>query len=363
MGSEYRYKVAVQCDTFNHSKFILEALNGFVMQQTTFPFVVMVIDDASTDGNQDVIQQFFTSNFNEADEDVALDYETDCARFTYAQHNTNKNCYMVVMYLKENHYSQRKPRMHYLDKWRNTKYIAICEGDDYWTDPYKLQKQVDILEANSNCGLVHTELDYLYQKSQIRIKNFWKSRGLKQENMHGDIFKNLLLRGCGKNPACIYTCTVCYRRSLFEGNEIFDGSKELKLPYSDYPLFLSILAKSKAAYINESTTVHRQIAKSATQGQSFDYKYNFNYIGFKKEYDYFKRYTNISEKEHSDFLIYLDLLLMSNCFRHNSHHELYFSLYNKLPSDRKSLRIKIQSILMKFPILNNIFLFIFNRIF
>lgn len=159
---EYKYMVGVRCFTFNHSKYILDALNGFVMQRTNFPYVVMVIDDASTDGEQEVIRKFVDEQFDTNDTSVAYEKETDYAIVTYAQHKTNKNCYIAVLYLKENHYSQRKPKMPYLAEWRDyVKYEALCEGDDYWIHPQKLQMQVDFMENNPDCSLCfHNAIKY-----------------------------------------------------------------------------------------------------------------------------------------------------------------------------------------------------------
>lgn len=146
---DYNYLVSVLCCTFNQSAYIKDALNGFVMQQTNFPFVVLVVDDASTDGEQEEIRKFMAEEFDLSDTSVAYEKETEFAYIQYAQHKTNKNCFMVAMFLKENHYSIKKPKYPYLVEWRDgVKYEAICEGDDYWIDPLKLQKQVDFLEMN-----------------------------------------------------------------------------------------------------------------------------------------------------------------------------------------------------------------------
>lgn len=141
--------VSVLCFTYNQSAYIKDALNGFVMQQTNFPFVVLVVDDASTDGEQEVIRKYIAEEFDLSDTSIAYEKETEYAYIQYAQHKTNKNCFMVAMFLKENHYSIKKPKFPYLTEWRDrVKYEAICEGDDYWIDPLKLQKQVDFLEMN-----------------------------------------------------------------------------------------------------------------------------------------------------------------------------------------------------------------------
>ena len=146
-----KFKVAVCCMTYNQSKYITDAMNGFTMQQTDFPFVCIIVDDASTDGEQEVIRKYVEENFDLSEGSAAYSKETDYAVITYAQHKTNKNCYFAVLYLKENHYSQKKDKSPYLKEWRDgVEYMAICEGDDYWIVPDKLQVQYEILENNQN---------------------------------------------------------------------------------------------------------------------------------------------------------------------------------------------------------------------
>lgn len=153
---ENRYVVRVSCMTYNHAAYIVDAMNGFVMQQTRFPFVCTIVDDASTDGEQDVIKKYVSENFNTLDDAIAYDKDAEYGHVTFARHKTNKNCFFAIIYLKENHYSQKKSKAPYLTEWMDTKYIALCEGDDYWTDPMKLQKQVDFLEGHEDvCVCFH----------------------------------------------------------------------------------------------------------------------------------------------------------------------------------------------------------------
>lgn len=145
-----KFKVCCRCFTFNHAKYITDAMNGFTMQQTSFPFVCTIVDDASTDGEQEVIRKYVEDNFDFSEGSAAFNKETDYAYITYAQHKTNKNCYFAVLCLKENHYSQRKSKMGYLSEWRDMcEYEALCEGDDYWIMPEKLEKQVTFLDCNT----------------------------------------------------------------------------------------------------------------------------------------------------------------------------------------------------------------------
>lgn len=113
--------VLILCMTYNHEHYLEDALKGFVMQKTDFPFVAVVIDDASTDGTAVLLKKY-----EEQYPDI-----------------------IKAVYLSENHYSIGKSKLPYYKKWKDmAKYIAICEGDDCWTDPLKLQMQVDILEKN-----------------------------------------------------------------------------------------------------------------------------------------------------------------------------------------------------------------------
>lgn len=143
--------VFVECMTFNHANYIDDAMKGFVMQQTEFPFVVLVMDDASTDSEPEKIKRFLG---NEFDMSSAVQDETEDYVRVVAKHKTNENCTFVVVFLKYNHYSIQKPKWKYYWSWRkNAKYIALCEGDDYWTDPLKLQKQVDFLEEHEDFSI------------------------------------------------------------------------------------------------------------------------------------------------------------------------------------------------------------------
>lgn len=115
--------VSILCHTFNHSSYIKIALDGFIMQKTDFDFEICIHDDASTDGTQSIIKQ----------------YEEKYP-------NLVKPIYQSV-----NQYSQGRSVFEINRKRAQGKYIAICEGDDYWIDPNKLQKQVTLLEVDPEC--------------------------------------------------------------------------------------------------------------------------------------------------------------------------------------------------------------------
>ena len=132
-----KFQVAVRCMTYNHSKYITDTMNGFAMQQTNFPFVCMIVDDASTDGEQEVIKQYIDHHFDYNKDGISYNKQTEYAEIIFARHKTNKNCYFAVLFLKENHYSKNKTKEPYLKEWQDeVEYIAYCEGDDYWIIVY-----------------------------------------------------------------------------------------------------------------------------------------------------------------------------------------------------------------------------------
>lgn len=149
---KYQYMVAAICATFNQSSKIKNTLNGFCIQETDFPVLSMVIDDASTDGEPEVIRSFLNENFRTPfKEEETEDYQLICA-----YHKTNPNCFLEVVFLKYNHYNIKKSKVPYWSRLANAKYVAFCEGDDYWTDPHKLQKQTDYMEKNPDCVVCST---------------------------------------------------------------------------------------------------------------------------------------------------------------------------------------------------------------
>lgn len=203
---KFNFKVSVTCMTFNQSKYIRDAMDGFCMQETDFPFVCTIVDDASTDGEQNVIQDYVRCNFNLSDNCISYNKETDYAHITFAQHKTNKNCYFVILLLKENHY-RKKSKWSYLTEWRkNVPFIAYCEGDDYWIHPQKLQKQVDYMES-------HPECSYLFTDRYIDLLKF----GIRNEIRYKkEIYtKRDILRGFIPGLQ-----TVILRRELFEDQEM-----------------------------------------------------------------------------------------------------------------------------------------------
>lgn len=253
-NKQYTWMVCVKCFTFNHAPYIADALNGFTMQQTDFPFVCVIVDDASTDGEPKVIREYLQNNFDLKDKSVVRNKETDDYILSFAQHKTNKKCYFAVLLLKYNHYSIKKTKIPYFAEWHDdAKYIALCEGDDYWVDSAKLQNQAMFLERNSDFGLCHTNFkcqkdDYVFPTKQCGREDF----------------DSLVLEsGVG-------TLTAMYRTDLFLDyiKEIRPETKGWKL--GDAPLWIYIAAKKKIKYFTDVTSVYRILKESASHSKRIE---------------------------------------------------------------------------------------------
>jgi len=166
------FLVSIFCITYNHSTYITDTMDGFVMQQTNFPFVAVIIDDASTDGEQEVIKAYVEEHFDHSQESGFREWETEDAFFSFARHKENKNCHFVAVCLKRNLFKEPEKKDAVVKGWFEAKYMALCEGDDYWIDPLKLQKQVDFLEK-------HYEYDLCCAASKVYIQKNGSFTGVK----------------------------------------------------------------------------------------------------------------------------------------------------------------------------------------
>jgi glycosyltransferase involved in cell wall biosynthesis len=267
-----KFKVCVECFTFNQSKYITDTMNGFTMQKTDFPFVCCIVDDASTDGEQDVIMDYMKTNFDLSEGSISYQKETDYAHITYARHKTNSNCFFAVLLLKENHYSQHKSKEPYLTEWEDgVPYKAFCEGDDYWIDSDKLQKQFDFLEFHPDYILVHSNFSVVNAKGKL-IEN---NGSAKYQISEGEVYEDLF-RGCW-----VKTLTVMYRKNpqiVFP--QLPDGCFA-----GDIFIFFVLSRYGKFHYMEEETGTYRTLTNSAAHYT--DESRRFAFVNGLKKLDYF----------------------------------------------------------------------------
>jgi glycosyltransferase involved in cell wall biosynthesis len=164
--------ISIICHTYNHAAFIGDALNGFLMQKTNFPFEIIVHDDASTDGSTGLL----------------YDYQAKYPQI------------IRLIVQQENQYQKgNKPQQFTFPKAKGI-YIAICEGDDYWIDENKCSKQALYLNANPDVAIVYTN-SIPFSGSHVINKDFVGARS--------DLSQNDL-----KRSPSIFTLTSCFRNVL-----------------------------------------------------------------------------------------------------------------------------------------------------
>ncbi len=212
--------VSVLCTAFNHGEYIAQALESFVTQQTDFPFEVLVNDDCSSDNTAQIIREY-----------------------------AEKYPHIIRPFIQEkNLYSQG---INIYDKifYPNVrgKYIALCEGDDYWSDPMKLQLQVDFLEAHPEySACVHnTKICFCDASSQ--------DRDLLPPTEDRDVPFQQVIKGMAVS---FHTSAILAHKDYLINSPDFKAVAT-KYGFSDYPVGIWLTMKGKVRFIERSMSVYR----------------------------------------------------------------------------------------------------------
>lgn len=261
--------------TYNHEEYIAQAIEGVLMQKTDFPFELVIGEDCSTDRTREIV----------------LDYQKKYPEIIRVI-TSDKNVGMHKNGLRTN-------------KACRGKYIAFCEGDDYWTDPLKLQKQVDFLERHPDCGLVHTEYDVLIDKTGKRILNQHTRQS--DHIPQGDVYEQLLYANF------IATCSVCFRKDLFEKHVEHEFIKQ-NFMQGDYFIWLEVVQHSKVGYINESTVTRRVLEESASNSKDLQKLYDFFLSAWRMKQYFLARY-HCSEQMQKLIWQRMNRIKLSHAFR------------------------------------------------
>ncbi len=182
--------VSINCITYNHEKYISKAIEGFLMQKTSFDFEVLIGEDCSTDNTLKIVRKY-----------------------------EEKHPHLIKVITANHNVGTFENGLRLLEASEG-KYIAMCEGDDYWTDPYKLQKQVDFLEANPEYVITYHNADIIAENGDL-ITNSKLSKDLQR-----DFSTDELIKG-----AWVLTLTMCFRNVIkefpYEMSNVKNGDKFL----------------------------------------------------------------------------------------------------------------------------------------
>ena len=259
MDLKSEWMVCVRCYTYNHGPYITDTLDGFTMQKTQFPFVCCIVDDASTDGEQKIIKDYINENF-ELDRDGAYVKTKEYGTVIFARHKENHNCYFAAVLLNSNHNSTpelKAKKRSYISEWENNcKYEALCEGDDYWIDPFKLQKQIEFLENNPNYSACLTKYISFKESSQ----SVYAVLGTEYTSL-----KDMLWRDVQFGTATLVVKYELYKKYQ---EEIKPGDKKWLM--GDKPLVLYMATKGKVRTLQDITTKYRILDSSASHSTNIE---------------------------------------------------------------------------------------------
>jgi len=252
--------VSVCMITYNHEDFISQAIEGALMQKTDFPIELVIGEDCSTDRTRE----------------ICLEYQQK-----YPE---------IIRILPREKNLGMMPN--FVDTLKNCqgKYIALCEGDDYWDNQQKLSYQVDFLEANLDYSGVCTSVKRYFQDTKKFEKEpYYKNLGLKQKE---DITTEKLLKGF-----LIRTATLMFRNNLFEPNLIKNFC------FGDKFLQLLISTKGDICFFNQEDTVYRVHRGGAMhtiipQNVHKFFKDYYDFLIFFNEHTNFKYDSSVKYRQH-----------------------------------------------------------------
>lgn len=217
--------VSIRCLAYNHEKFIGLALDGFLMQETNFPFEVVVHDDASTDGTANIIREY-EKKYPKIIKPI---YETENQ---YSKHDGSLNRIMNRAYRGD--------------------YIAYCEGDDFWISSDKLQKQVDILIKDESVSLVHTGFITVDEDGKVLHRPTYEK------------FQQLSLKD--KGLVSLFKTNHILTLSIILRKEVVFSDLFINSPYSyDYAIFFAAAFAGKLRFIPQKMGAYRKNSSGLMQ--------------------------------------------------------------------------------------------------
>ena len=298
-----KYKASVNCITYNQSAYIKDTLDGFCSQKTDFPFVCVIMDDYSTDGEQCIIDHYLESFFNTHDKCVTEIRETDDYLLKFSQHSTNSNCFFAVLFFKYNHYQIDKPKSSYCAEWfDNADYMFFCEGDDYWIDPYKMQKQVDILDGNKQCSMVISNGFGLHMSNGTRTLT---------NPLSGDVSRYATTSEILVEPnGLIPTASIGCRKEFFHTPDVFHIKH-----IGDKPLKMWCAINGSVFYDTTPMVVHR-VGAPGSFGRKVDHDKEYAREVFDNMTAFFNRFNVFTKGEYNmNKLVLISIKILSFCSR------------------------------------------------
>ena len=246
-----KIKLTIFCLTYNHKQFIKDAVESFLAQQTAFKTRILIFDDFSTDGTTETLREYQ----RKYPEQIKL---------------------VVAPYNTYNHPNREKILREVYEKYLAGEYVAWCEGDDFWTDPYKLQKQVDFMDNNKDC--VMTTHAFSIRDYSNREKMYEKNFGDVNRFMSNE---EIILKPEGN----LATASLVMRTDVFLRDKKFP-----RTDVSDFPLQLYALIKGKIYYFKDNMCTYRYMhygswTKNTSDNNEIYFNHSIRFTKFLCEYN------------------------------------------------------------------------------
>ncbi|WP_196888892.1 glycosyltransferase family 2 protein [Aureivirga sp. CE67] len=301
-------KVSVCCIVYNHEKYLKDFIKGITIQKTNFPIEIIIHDDLSTDNSRNILSDF----------------------------QQQSNLEIKLLFPNYNRYSRGERPFNFVFKEAQGKYLAVCEGDDYWTDPLKLQKQVDFLEENPEYGMSCTQIKQFNHQKDTFLENIWGSSEVS--------FQELL------NQNQISTLTAVFKKELWKTYDSEVNPVEKRWKMGDYPQWLYFSLKSKIHFLPEVTGVYRILSESASHSKNIKKQEVFikSFFDIKKFFLDFSK-TPYNQEDLDDEILFH---LATNALKMNNR-KLASSYYSKVRNFNKTNKIK--SIVCKSSLLTKLY--------
>ncbi|MBE0679895.1 MAG: GNAT family N-acetyltransferase, partial [Bacteroidales bacterium] len=247
-------KVSVFMMAYNHERFIKKSIESILFQKTDFDYDIVIGEDCSSDNTRAVIRS------------IADQYPGS-----------------FVLLLHENNVGPHANQRAVFEACRG-EYIAMCEGDDYWTDPMKLMRQVRYLDGHPDTGMICTNYSKYYDQEERFRKDCFNLRAYSDQVKFSDYILDM---------SSISTATVMLRNDLLRSyfSEI-SGEMIDSFIVGDTPLWLFIAAKSRIGVLKEETAVYRILHNSACHFNDPADHYKFVLKGFEMADYFYSRYGN-----------------------------------------------------------------------
>lgn len=246
--------VSVIMLVYNQENYLPIAINSVLSQKCNFDFELIIGEDCSTDSSRRVI----------------LDYQCNYPG-------------IIKLFLPEKNIGALLNEEQCL-KLSTGKYIAFLEGDDYWTDPMKLQNQVDFLENNQDYGMVHTDANHYLSQSFKLISAYNKKNN--KIFPSGFIFTDYL-----RGTLFIKTATVLIRKDILDKASDYDLFRKRNWMLTDLPIWLSIAAHTKIKYFDSATATYRLVKESASRSNDLMKQHLFHLSVFDIRYYFWNLYS------------------------------------------------------------------------